>query len=107
MGLTITVIASSPVLSLESVAVTVITFSPLANPMPDIVHVMVPEAEPEVGEHVEQAQATLETVTLSDAVPPRLIVSVAPLSYVALDVGEVIVQVGSVVSSAPLPISIS
>ena len=73
-------IESVPVLLDESVAVTVIVFDPSESPMSLIVHEVVPEAEPEVGSHVGQAQVTEDTDTLSDAVPPRLTVLVYPLS---------------------------
>jgi hypothetical protein len=76
-----------------------ITFSPSERPISVIVQLVVPEADPEVGSHFEQAHVTDDTDTLSDDVPPRDTVLSYPLSYVALEVGVVIVAVGSVVSS--------
>ncbi|MGD9224721.1 MAG: hypothetical protein PVH22_15815 [Desulfobacteraceae bacterium] len=65
---------SLPVLLSSSVAVTVITLSPVAKSMPDIAHASVPVADPDVGVQVGQDHVTDDTVPLSEAVPDRFIV---------------------------------
>lgn len=99
-GVYVAVSTSTAVLLLVSVAVTVITFWPPANDIGGIDHVVVPEAVPLDGVHDGHDQVTVETATLSEDVPDRVIGLTLPLSYVAAAVGDVTATVGSVVSVA-------
>ena len=95
-ALYVTVIVSVPELPAPSLAVTVMVLSPLERLMPEIVQLAVPVTvpfPPLLLLHV----TLLMPLTLSDALPPRLIVLLVAV-YVELDVGLDIVTVGTVVS---------
>ena len=68
----VTVRVSVPVFRAVSWAVTVITLSPSCNDMLEIVQLVVPEAVPFPPRSF--CQVTLVTPTLSEAVPPKVIV---------------------------------
>jgi hypothetical protein len=91
----VTVRVSVPVLPAASRAVTVSTFAPLCSAMLLAVQLVVPLAVPLPPRSF--VHVTWVTPTLSDAVPPKFTVLLVVL-YVLLEVGEVIVTVGAVVS---------
>ena len=90
-----TVRVAVPGLLAASLAVTVITLDPLWRAIPATDQFAVPVAVPLPPRLLDQL--TCVTPTLSEAVPLTLSV-LLPVAYVALEVGNVIVMVGEVVS---------
>ncbi len=95
-ALYVTVIVSVPELPASSFAVTVMVLSPLERLMPEIVQLAVPLAEPFTPLLLLHV-TLLIPLTLSDALPPRLIVLLVVV-YVVSVVGLVMFTVGTVVS---------
>jgi hypothetical protein len=101
----VTVKVAVLVLPAASRAVTVSTFDPVWSAMPVADQLVVPVALPPPPRLF--AHDTWVTPTLSPAVPPRLN-DAALVVCVALEVGEMIATVGSVVSvPMPLPVTIA
>jgi len=96
VALYVTVIVSVPEFPEPSVAVTVMTFSPLERLMPDIVQLVVPLAVP-LPPLLLLHLTLLILPELSDAVPLR-VMALLVVVYVEPDVGLVMVTVGAVVS---------
>ena len=91
----VTVSTAEATFPAASAAVTVICVDPLAKATPLIVQLVVPVAMPLAPRSV--VQVTWVTPTLSDAVPPKLIVLPDEVKLPA-DVGEVMATVGGVAS---------